>query len=740
MEALSRQIRAGQELRHPTAWIGPADQRDTATQTPASESKEEERLYHDLYVELRRRFWSLQQSQESQQGLAQRLESAGEEMRAWSSDSRQLRAMVEASFLHLQEDRQTLRQQQKQAGSLLSRCRALLQRWGRKRGEMARTLEAALKAKDAADLVRESVQACAAAQIRKLEQSAESRQSLWALLQEAKRLKADFSSGYASHVEQGDRLAAALQADWAQMRLDYEGCRSAVTKCLSATQRMGKEVEAARREGARHQEVCRKLEERTVEVVEALGRVNELVEANTRLDQDLQAALQKATALERQVEQLQEEQLALTQQQEEKAAAIQELQEEVAWLTREKERVEQERDSAQRDFREASDCREFIEQENQVVRRQLSETEEELKATLSTLRERSTQLEDHKDAQQKLRQELDSLHSELASARAGLRGTETGLEALSQAVLEMGALQAQFLEAKDFLQTARPGEAAQAAPRSSACTPGRRTPHRLGVSLVDSVLQAASQDAARTPGLWSETTAFTRIAPAAPPQPSQIRACLAANTQDLRRVAEQLCLLARHRQEEVQELQAQILQLEQQLENAQRQHQAELDACNAAHAKLSKALHLRIQSEKELQELLRQQEEKQDQLSDRRREVGTLQEEVAQLRLALQKSETAAATLWEELSGTQLPDVQEKIWLRQEVGKLKELLLQKDAEHTEALTSHVVQVRCLEDRLRQAQRLLRHQKAEAELKEALSLLPAEVSSLAEVQRLLDLLA
>ncbi|XP_063147151.1 sperm-associated antigen 5-like [Candoia aspera] len=254
MEALSRQIRAGQELWRPAAQLGPAEQRDAATQTPASESREEEQVYCDLYVELRQRFWSLQQSQKSRQKLAQRLESASEEMATWSSESRRLQAMVEASFLRLQEDRQSLCQQQKQAGSLLSQCRAQLQRWGQKHGEMARGLEAALKAKDAANLVQESVQARAAAQIRTLELSAESRRSLWALLQEAKRLKADLCSGYTKHVEDGDRLAAALQADWAQMRLDYEGCRSTIAKCLTVARRMEKEVEAARCEGARHQE------------------------------------------------------------------------------------------------------------------------------------------------------------------------------------------------------------------------------------------------------------------------------------------------------------------------------------------------------------------------------------------------------------------------------------------------------------------------------------------------------
>lgn len=40
---------------------------------------------------------------------------------------------------------------------------------------------------------------------------------------------------------------------------------------------------------------------------------------------------------------------------------------------------------------------------------------------------------------------------------------------------------------------------------------------------------------------------------------------------------------------------------------------------------------------------------------------------MAQLKLELQKSQMAASTLWDEMSGTRRPDVQEKIWLRQEV-------------------------------------------------------------------------
>ncbi|XP_026547715.1 sperm-associated antigen 5, partial [Notechis scutatus] len=498
----------------------------------------------------------------------------------------------------------------------------------------------------------------------------------------------------------------------------YQGYRSIVGKCLLAHRKMAEEVKAARTESARHQEVCRKLEETTVELVVALGRVNELVETNTRLDRDLQAALEKVASSEDQLEQQEEEQLALTQRLQEKADAIQKLQDEVARLAREKERAQQERDNAQRDAREASDCREFLEEENEVARRQLSETEEELKASLAALRERSGQLEDLKDARQKLQQEQESLRAELGSARAELQDAQAGLEGLSRAVGELGGLHTQFLEAADILQTARPGEAAEVAPHSSTRTPARHTPYRPGVSLVESVLRAASQRALKTPGLWSETTAFMRAAPAPPPQLSEIKDSLAAHTQDLRLAVEQLHLLAKGCREHLGELREQSLQLEQQLQTSQTQHQAEMDAAQAAQMKLRKVLHMKIQSERELQELLRQQEGEQCQLSDQKRELATLREEVAQLKLELQKSETAATTLWEEMSGSQRPDAQEKIWLRQEVGKLRELLLQKDNEHTKVLTGHVKQVRGLEERLCQAQhRLQRQQKVEADLKQ-----------------------
>ncbi|KAG8122539.1 hypothetical protein E2320_018026, partial [Naja naja] len=81
MEALAHQIRAAQGFRPSAAPVGPAGQREAATQTPMAESSQaEERFYHELYLDLLLRFRSLQDGQKNLQGLVQRLESANKEM------------------------------------------------------------------------------------------------------------------------------------------------------------------------------------------------------------------------------------------------------------------------------------------------------------------------------------------------------------------------------------------------------------------------------------------------------------------------------------------------------------------------------------------------------------------------------------------------------------------------------------------------------------------------------------
>ncbi|NXL38639.1 SPAG5 protein, partial [Glaucidium brasilianum] len=91
------------------------------------------------------------------------------------------------------------------------------------------------------------------------------------------------------------------------------------------------------------------------------------------------------------------------------------------------------------------------------------------------------------------------------------------------------------------------------------------------------------------------------------------------------------------------------------------------------------------QNEKELQDVVKRQEERMLQLIDKSGEVTRLNGEVSQLKRSLQRAETEAKVLWEEMRG-QEPKVdtayiQERVLLRQEVDKLRLMLLEKEDEN-----------------------------------------------------------
>ncbi|NWH86397.1 SPAG5 protein, partial [Aegithalos caudatus] len=91
------------------------------------------------------------------------------------------------------------------------------------------------------------------------------------------------------------------------------------------------------------------------------------------------------------------------------------------------------------------------------------------------------------------------------------------------------------------------------------------------------------------------------------------------------------------------------------------------------------------QNEKELQDMVKQQEEKVLQLIDKSGEVMRLKAEVSELKRYLQHAETEAKVLWEEMRGKEhqvdTAYVQERVMLRREVHKLRLLLMEKEDEN-----------------------------------------------------------
>ncbi|NXN84442.1 SPAG5 protein, partial [Bombycilla garrulus] len=92
------------------------------------------------------------------------------------------------------------------------------------------------------------------------------------------------------------------------------------------------------------------------------------------------------------------------------------------------------------------------------------------------------------------------------------------------------------------------------------------------------------------------------------------------------------------------------------------------------------------QNEKELQDVVKQQEEKMLQLIDKSGEVVVLKAEVSELKRLLQRAETEAKVLWEEMRAKEHQGdtayIQERVMLRREVDKLRLLLVEKEDENT----------------------------------------------------------
>ncbi|XP_053222324.1 sperm-associated antigen 5 isoform X1 [Podarcis raffonei] len=247
VEALSREIRDCLNSQRLPACVGPAEQRDAATQTPISEPSQEVQLYREMYEALWKRHDPLQKTLKNQRALVERLATAKDEMRGCLLDSTFLRETAEASFQRLQDDRRSLSQQQKQLGNLISHVR---ERWSRIEDERKKTL----RDKEAADHVLELFRNHATQRIGQLEQDCGSRRHLRSLLVEANALQSDLSGGYAKHLAEEACLATALQSNWAKMRRDYEAMRTLAGRFQVTMGQMVQKMRAAQQELAQHHE------------------------------------------------------------------------------------------------------------------------------------------------------------------------------------------------------------------------------------------------------------------------------------------------------------------------------------------------------------------------------------------------------------------------------------------------------------------------------------------------------
>ncbi|KAM4647966.1 sperm-associated antigen 5 [Amazona ochrocephala] len=682
IEALSLQLRGWNENQRSLPGVGPAEQRDALTQTDVTHPKEEEEIYRNLYLELRRRMNALQRQRGLEQDLHRELKTAVEAMGAWSRQRLLFQGHVDASLLSLQDEQRALAQEREQVRALVAQWQALLER------------------------VPSKLQSC-------LEE------------RDAMRQRAD----------------EALQAK---------------------------------------QEASRQLEEASVALQDTAAKLEQLTVANSRLSADHSSLMSSLASLEQERDARQQERDALQQENEKQR-------EEMAWLAREREALQRERDGLCQELREATECREFLEQENHMSRTQLLEVEARLRSTLDTLQESSLQHEELMDAHQRLREEQAALSKELETTKAKLLDlqlkrnkvswcskdiveSKMRLQELAECLKaalqeEVGALpwgwpeeeadapcfepptamaelsllcsssplkdddDAAPLQGRDWTPLPRtPGWQTPYRARTPACrTPVSRTPRSaLGSSFVGSVLKAVSgEDAGEAIGVGS---AFTKDKPAATPKAIEPEDGLLESVKQLRSVVSDLAMLSCRvqdlEQSEFKALQTEISNLQLRLETVMTESQEKIDAQAATIVKLNKALRGKLESEKELQDVVKRQEEKMLQLIDKSGEVTSLKEEVFHLKRSLQRAEAEAKVLWEEMREQRPKEdtvyVQERVLQQQQIGKLRLLFVEK-VEESQQLS---YKIQGLELQLHRIQKVLRsHEEMQAKMKEVLVAVP-----------------
>ncbi|XP_047562747.1 sperm-associated antigen 5 isoform X1 [Lutra lutra] len=749
LEVLSRQLRDWKsQLTVPHSEV-----RDNSTQTDTSPSGISKKPQH------------LQESQEIRQALQQ----ARKVMQSWVLASKELISLLHLSLLHLEEDKTAVSQESRHAETLVSCCcdvlkklKARLQSLKAEREEAKHKEEMALRGKDAAEAVLEAFCAHASQRISQLEQDLASTGDFRGLLKETQAQLVGLHAEQKEVAQQTASLTSNLQQDWISMQLDCV----AWTALLSRSQQLTEKLKAKSRQTLQErdaaieekQQVSRDLEQATTHLEDCKGLIEQLELENSRLATDLRAQLQSLASMESQLKELQSQHAhctqdlamkdellcQLTQSNEEQAT---QWQKEAAALKHTQAELQQQQAVLAKEVQDLKETLEFADQENQVAHLELGQVECQLKTTLEALRERSLQCEDLKDT-------VENLKANLASTIA--ENQEQHLEKTRQYSQELGVLTEQLRRLTLFLQAKLKEKAEPETPMvSTACAPAQECPPPTDSAFLGNVLTAMADEepeASPVPLLGSDKSAFTRVASMVSLQPTEIPgmekslAEMGAMTLEL----QSLCsLLQESKEEAVRTRQRKICDLQARLQAQEEQHQEAQKAKEADIEKLNQALCLRYKNEKELQEVIQQQNEKILEQIDRSGELISLREEVTQLTRSLRRAETETKVLQETLAGQLNPDcqpmatnwIQEKVWLSQEVDKLRVMFLEMKNEKAKLMVKFQSHRNILEENLRRSDKELKKlDDIVQHIYETLQSIPEVVRGCKELQGLLEFLS
>ncbi|XP_005056848.1 PREDICTED: sperm-associated antigen 5 [Ficedula albicollis] len=673
----------------------------------------------------------------------------------WSSQSLLFRGLADAASQSLQDEQREQERTLVSQAVLESASSKVQSRLG-ERDAIGQRVDEALWAKDQEYLFLEAFFAHASAEISARDQSLASQQELSTLLARATNLQASLSAEAQSFRQFLDVTFENLEKERRALDEEREQMRALVFQSRALLERVpGKlrsclEELAATRERAEEalqakEEVSCQLEKTLATLQDTEAQLQQLTVANSRLGKDLSSVTIKLASTE-------QERDALQQENEKQW-------EEMAQLAQGRSSLQQECKQLCQELWEATECREFLDQENKMCRMQLQEVEARLNSTLATLQERVLQHEELMETHQRLWEEQATLSKELDSTKAELLSLQTKRNKVYWCSTDIMESKMRLQELADCLKAALEEQDDRDAPsRSKAWTPGPRTPgwqtprrawtpacrtpHHASSSFVGSVLKAVAGKDANETTISGSTVAKDKFGSV--PKPTDPEDTLLESVKELRAVVSNLAMLSTRIQEleqsEFRALQTEISVLQLRLETLTAESQEKVDTQAATIAKLNKALRTKLENEKELQDAVKQQEEKMLQFIDKSGEVTRLKAEVSHLKCLLQRAETEAKVLWEEMRDKEhqvdTAYVQERVMLRQEVDKLTLMLVEKENENIRLTNKYLEQIQGLEMKLHRAQKVLRtHEEMQENIKEVLSTVPA-VLGCQELQSLL----
>ncbi|KAM8816464.1 sperm-associated antigen 5 isoform 2-T2 [Rhynchonycteris naso] len=568
----------------------------------------------------------LRESQE----IGQTLQQTRNVMQSWVLVSKELTSLLHLSLLHLEEDKTSVSQESRRTETLVSCCfdvlkklRARLQSLKTESEEAKHREEMALRGKDAAETVLEAFCAHASQRISQLEQDLESMGEFRGLLKESQTQLVGLHTEQEELAQQTVSLTSILQQDWISMQLDYITWTALLSRSRQLTEKLtAKSRQALQERDAaieEKQQVSRELEQVSTQLENCKGQVEQLELENIHLATDLRAQLQILASTQSQLKELQSQHAhctqdlamkdevlcQLTQNNEEQATQWQK--EEMA-LKHMQAELQQQHAVLAKEVQDLKETLEFADQENQVAHLELGQVECQLKTTLEVLRERSLQCEDLKDT-------VENLKARLASTI--VENQEKDLEKTYQYSQELRVLTEQLQSLTHFLQTKLKEKAEpETLLKSTTCASAQEHPLPTDSTLLGSILTAMTDkepESAPVSLLGSDKSAFTPVASVVSLQPTE--------TPDMEKSLEEmstmtlelqsLCsLLQESKEEAVRSLQHKICDLQAKLQAQEEQHQESQEAKEADIEKLNQALCLRYKNEKELQEVIQQQNEK----------------------------------------------------------------------------------------------------------------------------------